>query len=99
MTKTFLFSGLLLTLATSSCGLGLIADATSGGESGLSTTRESYSYSFEFNGCKTGTHRFNSKAAMCNGLKSQSRNNYCAVGMRESYFISKGCPGIFETEI
>ena len=44
---------------------------------------ESYSYEYEFNGCKTEQHTFNSKAAYCAGLQDDELNNHCAWQMRE----------------
>ncbi|HVJ64928.1 MAG TPA: hypothetical protein VM901_06710 [Bdellovibrionota bacterium] len=64
----------------------------------LQSARNSFSYEFEYNGCNTGRQKFGSKDTMCEGLKSQSRNNYCAVSMRERFFEQQGCPGIFELE-
>lgn len=59
---------------------------------------ESYTYEFEYNGCNTGKHKFNSKEALCDGLKSQSLNDYCALPLREEAFNNKGCSGTFSAE-
>ncbi len=53
---------------------------------------ESYKYSFESNGCKTGEKAFSSKDAYCNGLKDDASNNYCARDIRYDQFKAE-CPG------
>ena len=54
----------------------------------------SKTYEYEFNGCSTGRHTFSSDEEYCNGLKSSSKNNGCAVGMRKDAF-EKECTGAF----
>ncbi len=53
---------------------------------------ESLSYDFEFNGCPTGKHEFNSKAELCQGLQNDSLNGGCAQSLRQEYFQAQ-CPG------
>ncbi len=87
----------LIAMVLPSCGA-TPADEGSLGRALIETKKESYTYEFELNGCNTGRHQFLSKNAMCEGLKSQSLNNYCAVSMRERHFERHACPGNFETE-
>lgn len=56
---------------------------------------ESWKYRFQFNGCDTGSHTFNSKQEMCEGLKDDALNNHCASTLREDYFNQNSCPGSF----
>ncbi|NCN27024.1 hypothetical protein GW915_05560 [bacterium] len=56
---------------------------------------ESWSYHFIYNGCDTDKHTFASKQAMCDGLKDDSLNNYCAYSLRKEYFQQKSCAGSF----
>lgn len=98
----FKMSGALCTtLVLASCGGSLGSDTIeSPNEGGLITraVRAKYTYQFSYNDCDTERQTFSSKKEMCQGLKSQSLNNYCAVSMREEYFAVQKCPGIFETE-
>lgn len=58
-------------------------------------SKAEFSYDFTENGCKTGKQEFDSKEAMCSALQSDSRNNSCALGMRENKFRQDGCSGTF----
>jgi len=80
--------------------LGACGDGSSGNNNGSNNfnSSESYTYQLELNGCNTGKHTFSSKVAMCNGLKSQSLNDYCAVSLRENHFNLNNCSGTFVTE-
>ena len=59
-------------------------------------SKEEFSYDFTENGCATGKQTFDSKDAMCAGLRSDSRNNGCAVGSRRDKF-ERDCGGSFST--
>lgn len=72
--------------------LTLLAVVFTGCSSDNENKDESLSYEFSYNGCSTGRHEFNSKAAMCEGLQDDDLNNYCAIGMRASHFDAN-CPG------
>ncbi len=82
---------LALALGLTGCG----SDA--GPEIGNETSSHSaqYTYEFSYNNCSTEKQTFTSLEAMCDGLKSESRNNGCAVSMREGYFKERGCSGSF----
>ena len=43
-------------------------------------------YQFVLNGCDTGEHSFDSVAAYCTGLKSNTTNNGCAESMRKDAY-------------
>lgn len=47
---------------------------------------QDYSYNFTVNGCTTGDQAFSSLDSMCEGLKNDSLNNYCAYDLRRSKF-------------
>jgi hypothetical protein len=55
-------------------------------------------YQLELNGCNTGEHAFNSssqedlKRQICESLKNDATNNYCASSMRYDLFQAK-CQG------
>ena len=53
---------------------------------------ESYKYSYESNGCKTGEKTFSSKDAYCDGLKNDESNNFCAKDVRYDQFQAE-CSG------
>ncbi len=56
----------------------------------------SYSYTLTENGCSTQKQSFSSKEAMCEGLKNDSLNHYCAESLRRNRFTSDGCSGSFD---
>ena len=45
-----------------------------------------YSYTLKDNGCSTGDQSFSSLTAMCENLKNESANNFCAYELRRSKF-------------
>ncbi len=47
-----------------------------------SDKKETYSYSYSYNGCKTGEHSFSSLADYCRGLADNGKNNFCAEELR-----------------
>lgn len=51
-----------------------------------------FEYEFSENGCSTGKQSYENEQAMCDGLKSTSRNNGCALGSRQDHF-KKNCGG------
>lgn len=52
----------------------------------------SFSYELSENGCSTGEKTFSTNDAMCNALKDDALNNYCAQNLRYQKFLSD-CPG------
>jgi hypothetical protein len=56
---------------------------------------ESLTYRFQENGCDTGTVNYANDEDYCEALKNDSRNNFCASGMRYQAFRAKKCAGIF----
>ncbi len=58
------------------------------------SSTENLTYSFDVNGCQTGSHSFSSTDAYCAGLQSSSLNNGCALTERMSLFAGK-CSGTF----
>lgn len=55
---------------------------------------EDLSYQYNVNGCDTGKQTFDSKEALCEGLRSSSRNKTCALEERIDRF-NKECGGNF----
>jgi len=53
---------------------------------------KNYSYSFDENGCKTGTQNFKSQGDLCLGLQNETLNHGCAEALRAQEF-EKSCPG------
>jgi hypothetical protein len=47
---------------------------------------QSLSYNLTENGCQTQEHDFSSQTDYCNGLESDSLNNYCALDLRKSLY-------------
>lgn len=72
----------------------LLAACGDGSGSG-SGVNANLTYDFESNGCKTGSHTFNSEAAYCLGLQEDGRNKGCALFLRQREFQDRGCPGTF----
>lgn len=71
--------------------------ACSKSSDGSSSTRnERFSYSLTYNNCPTGKKTFSSQQAMCDALKDDSENNYCAREMRREKFDSDACAGNFD---
>lgn len=60
--------------------------------SGNNGESQTYSYSFEYNGCKTGVKEFSNMTDYCNTLKDDAANNNCARNMRYDEFKQK-CAG------
>ncbi|MFZ3230288.1 MAG: hypothetical protein WA160_08790 [Pseudobdellovibrio sp.] len=58
----------------------------------LNQKSSGYTYDLTENGCPTGEHSFSSLESMCDGLKNDSLNNFCARNLRYSKFQSD-CPG------
>lgn len=88
-------------LAAASICLLSVACSKSDDKKSDESRRESqlYVYSFEYNGCKTGEHQFNSIEALCAGLQDEALNKGCAQGMREDEFNFKSCPGTFSPKM
>jgi hypothetical protein len=53
--------------------------------------RQSYSYDFTINGCKTGHHEFGSVSELCAGLADETRNHGCAYNSRVEMAKVHGC--------
>ena len=83
---------LSLSLFLSACGVSLDVAGTKLVDTTEQNKVESYSYSHEFNGCKTGEKTFSSKDAFCAALRDDAANNYCAREMRYEQFKQE-CPG------
>jgi hypothetical protein len=49
----------------------------------INQSSKSFQYSFNDNGCKTETHKFNSKKKYCLALKNDALNKFCAYEMRQ----------------
>jgi hypothetical protein len=56
--------------------------------------RQSLSYDFTFNGCKTGHHEFGSVSELCAGLADETRNHGCAYNSRVEMAKAHGCPQV-----
>lgn len=83
MKKTWFNFAMILCLTTLLCSCkGLVPNLE----------KNSFSYNFSENGCSTGDKNFSSNDAMCNALKNDSLNNYCAQSQRYQKFQSS-CPG------
>ncbi len=83
-------------LALNACGPNVSVHAgkdTSGGSGGSSTTNssESYSYSFEYNGCNTGTQVADSQLGYCQNLANDALNHHCAQWMPKDAFDKSHC--------
>jgi hypothetical protein len=74
-------------LIVSGCG-----SSNGGSPDNVTTSSEAFSYSFEYNGCKTEHHEFHSVGELCSGLQNEGLNNGCAGGMRAQMFADR-CPG------
>ncbi|MBC7465318.1 MAG: hypothetical protein H7256_04945 [Bdellovibrio sp.] len=86
MKLTFLFLISNAALGLQSCNGNAVKDLVDKAQS------SSYSYTLSENNCSTGQHDFSSQEAMCDGLKNDSLNNYCASQLRHAKFQSD-CPG------
>ncbi|WP_413293104.1 hypothetical protein ACLSU7_17085 [Bdellovibrio sp. HCB185ZH] len=49
-------------------------------------------YEFEYNGCNTGTHSFNTLAEYCDALTDNELNKGCAINMRAQEYVNR-CEG------
>lgn len=59
---------------------------------GNNNSAQTLSYTLTENGCSTGEQKFSSQEQMCEGLKNDSLNNYCAQNLRYQKF-QNDCPG------
>lgn len=71
-----------LGLLTSSCTPPKVIDGLLQAQSDQSKL----TYSLSENGCQTGEHTFYSEQQMCDGLKNDALNNYCALRLRQLKF-------------
>ncbi len=55
------------------------------------TKSESYTYQFDLNGCETGQHQFSALKQMCEALKDDELNKFCALSLRENHYNSNNC--------
>lgn len=69
-------------LLISSCNLSPAVDGLVSSQSANSKL----TYNFSDNGCQTGEHTFFSEQQMCDGLKNEVLNNYCASRLRQVKF-------------
>jgi hypothetical protein len=69
-------------LALSACYLEVAGHKVLGGDN----KSTSINYELTENGCATGKHEFSSHDDYCAGLKNDSLNNFCAIGMRYEKF-------------
>ena len=82
------FSSLICFIfSVSACSLSNTVDSLTKAQSTNNLT-----YSFTDGGCSTGEHTFYSNEQLCQGLKNDALNNYCAVSLRQSKFRTD-CPG------
>jgi hypothetical protein len=58
---------------------------------GKEKTDEVFKYSLTENGCATGEITASSKEEMCNLLKNDEANKYCAGSLRRQKFQQDGC--------
>ncbi len=47
---------------------------------------QNLSYNLSENGCSTELQQYSSFASMCEGLKNESRNNFCAYNLRRAKY-------------
>jgi hypothetical protein len=59
---------------------------------GNGANSQSLSYNLTENGCSTGNQSFSTQDALCNGLRDDALNNYCAQSLRFQKF-QNDCPG------
>lgn len=74
--------------------LGLTLNLIAACGTSTSTQTESYAYDLTLSGCSTGHQEFASKQAMCDALRDDAKNNFCARSLRENYF-KQNCSGVF----
>jgi hypothetical protein len=53
--------------------------------------KEEFKYNLTENGCSTGDKSFESKEAMCTGLKDSGANNGCAYSLRKQKYQEDSC--------
>jgi hypothetical protein len=84
-------------LSVRSCCLVLLsALATACGSSvGVGSDQEGLAYEFTENGCKTGSHSFDSRDSYCRALQDSALNRGCAGVLRAKAFEEAECPGRF----
>ncbi len=69
------------TVVLNACSLSNTVDSLTKTQSANNLT-----YSFSDGGCSTGEHTFYSKEQLCDGLKNDALNNFCALSLRQSKF-------------
>ena len=72
----------ILTLGFTSCDI----SKSTNGLIKTQATANSLSYNYTENGCSTGEHTFYANDQLCDGLKNDSLNNYCALSLRHSRY-------------
>jgi hypothetical protein len=84
--KSFIFlpSLLVFFLLMPGCSGSSLSDAVN--------RQSSFTYELSENGCSTGEKTFSTNDAMCNALKDDALNHYCAQNLRYQKFLSD-CPG------
>jgi hypothetical protein len=63
------------------------------------TVMDTFRYSYNENGCKTGEQTFTSRAALCAGLRDEELNSHCARVLRLREFESLQCKGDFYADL
>lgn len=60
---------------------------------GIDNKSSSFSYTLTENNCTTGEKTFSTNEAMCNALRDDALNQYCAQSLRFQKFQNE-CPGM-----
>ena len=77
---------LSLLLGLSGCDVSVKAGDRELVNTGGQNKKESFEYDFTQNNCPTGKKSFSSRDAMCDALKNDDANNFCARELRYEYF-------------
>lgn len=71
---------ILLALALQACNHNLTDGVV------VKNNSQNLSYTLSENGCSTELQQYSSFASMCEGLKNESRNNFCAYNLRRAKY-------------
>ena len=82
---------LSLLLGLSGCDVSVKAGDRELVNTGNQNKKESFEYDFTQNDCATGKKSFSSRDALCDALKDDAANGFCAREMRYEYFKTN-CP-------
>jgi hypothetical protein len=92
---------LLIIMSMASCGrldlneMGIMPEAQASSAAVDPATSEDYSYQFSGHRCNTGKHSARTFSEICQLLKDNEVNQYCASDKRENLFLSAECSGTF----